>query len=68
MSEERRIGNIKLIEDVAYIRASLDALTGPDGRIKAIEKEAEKQWWVTVALAPLMGIAHAVSRKFGLDV
>ena len=66
--EERRRGNDQLISDVAYIKATLDNLAGPKGRISKLEDDATRHWWLTVAVAPFLAAIHGILRKVGLDV
>lgn len=65
---ERREYNTKMAEDVAAMRADLATLVGPRGRIERLEDEAKAQWWVTVAISPVLLVLHGFARKFGIDV
>ncbi len=66
--QERRERNEQMAEDIGYIKAMLEGLCGPQGRVTTLEKHQDRQWWITVLIAPVLAIAHAVARKFGVNV
>ena len=47
------------------IEGKLDA---QNGRIKKLEDDATRQWWVSIAIAPALALMHSVARKLGIDV
>lgn len=77
MSEERRQYNSEMFttlnnisRDIGEIKGSLDALSGPRGRVTMIEKgldRAETRTWVHTAIVlPLVGAAHVIAHRLGL--
>ena len=59
---------LDLKADGAATRAMVEGLAGPDGRIKKLEDADRRQWWITVAIAPFLTLAHATARKFGVQI
>lgn len=69
---ERREMNLRMAEDIGYIKATLDSLAGSEGRITKIEKNLEwqdrKGWIQTVIVIPFLGGLHALAHHFGWKV
>jgi len=67
---ERREYNIKMVEDIATIKALVESLAGDHGRVTALEeaqKTANTRFWVQSAvLLPLFGTMHALFKRLGL--
>jgi hypothetical protein len=59
---------VEMAQTLGRIEGKLDSLTGPEGRITKIEKEQERQFWITVAIAPALAALHQLLRKFGVTV
>lgn len=53
--------------DIGFIKGSMEALSGPTGRITKLENTNTRQWWMH-ALSPLLVIAYGIARKFGVAV
>ena len=70
MSEERRAQNLQMAENIAQMKAMLEALAGPYGRVTKIEEgldRAETRTWVhTAVVIPIVGAAHVIAHKLGL--
>jgi hypothetical protein len=65
---ERREYNYEMVRTLARIEEKVDSLAGEHGRVTALEKQANRHWWFTVAIAPALALAHGVCRKLGLDI
>jgi hypothetical protein len=48
--------------------AHIEALSGTHGRVTALEHQQARNFWLSVAIAPLLAIAHGVARKFGVNI
>lgn len=59
---------LKIQSDISSTKALVETLAGPDGRIKALEKDQSRQWWVTVAVAPMLALGHGIARKLGVQI
>lgn len=59
---------LNIQKDVSETKQAVEDLAGPQGRITQLEKAQERQWWITAAVVPFLGIAHAIARKFGVNV
>jgi hypothetical protein len=77
MSEERRQYNNQMFDtlnqisgDIGEIKGTLAALTGPQGRITALEddmKTAERRGWIqTAVIIPVVTALHLGAKKLGL--
>lgn len=60
--------NIEFSGSLGRIEGKLDTLVGDHGRIAALEREQNRQWWVTAAIAPVLALLHAIARHFNVDV
>lgn len=60
----------RLASDVGYIKGKVEDLSGPEGRVTALEKEQKdarnRQWWHSSVVLPLSLAGHAVMKHFGL--
>lgn len=65
-NQEKHFGELKA--EQTRITALVDSLAGTDGRVTKLESAANRQFWYTVAVVPLIGAIHAFARKFGVDV
>jgi hypothetical protein len=54
--------------EVSATKTMVEGLAGPEGRIKNLERDQNRQWWVTAAVAPTLALMHATARKFGINV
>ena len=52
-------------ESNGRIEVSLSALAGPEGRVTKLEKSATRQWWLNVAVLPIIASLHSIARKMG---
>ena len=50
------------------VETHVENLAGPQGRVTELESSLRRQWWVTVAIAPFLAVAHAVARKLGVQI
>lgn len=70
MSEERRAQNMQMAEDIGSIKAMLESLSGPQGRVTKIEEaqsKAETRQWIHSAIViPIVSAAHVIAHKLGL--
>lgn len=66
--QERRQHNGQMAEDIGYIKAMLEGLAGPTGRITKLEEAQTRQWWLMVGIGPALAIFHQALRKFGVNV
>lgn len=46
----------------------IEALAGEHGRVTALEKQQSRNFWVSVAIAPALALAHGIARKLGVNV
>ena len=60
--------NLQFVGALQRIETKIDLLSGPDGRIRALEKASERQWWFTMAVAPALAVGHTILRAFKLNV
>ena len=60
--------NTDAVQRLARIEEKLEALTGPEGRVTRLERSNVRQWWISVGVAPVVAVLHAVARKFGANV
>ena len=67
---ERREYNLQMASDIGSIKAMIEGLAGPTGRVTKIEEaqeQAEKRQWLhSVVVIPLVGAAHLIARKLGI--
>ena len=67
---ERRQYNFQMAEDIGAIKAMIEGLSGPTGRVTKIEEgldRAETRTWIhTAVVLPLVGAAHVIVHKLGL--
>lgn len=68
MSEERRSHNLQMAEDIGYMKGLLEGIAGPDGRITQLEHASTRNWWVTYVVTPLLFLASATARHFGVKI
>lgn len=66
--QEIRSTQLDHATNTGRIEAKLDSLIGPGGRITQLEDHNARQWWLTMAVIPVMGVFHAAARKLGIDV
>ena len=59
---------LKIAQDVAFTRATVESLAGPEGRVTRLERDQDRQWWFTAAVVQVLALAHGVARKFGVNV
>ena len=59
---------IDMAQAIGRMESKLDSLCGPEGRVTKLEKTQTRQWWLSVAVAPALGLLHAVARKAGVDI
>ena len=66
---ERREYNLQMASDIGSIKAMIEGLAGPTGRVTALEeaqKSAEIRGWVqTAIIIPLVGALHIGAKKLG---
>ena len=55
----------KNAETLGQIQATLEGLAGQDGRITKLERNASRQWWLTMAVTPFMTVLYAIAKKIG---
>lgn len=55
-------------KDVSSTRAMVEALGGENGRVTNLEKDQNRNFWVTVAIVPALTAVHATLRKFGINI
>ena len=55
-------------KEVATTKTMVTELAGPEGRVKRLEDDQRRQWWVTICVAPALALAHSVARKLGVQV
>jgi hypothetical protein len=60
---EHQQDNAKLLGEV---KSSIEGLSGPQGRVTALEHGQTRNFWLTMAITPLIGILHAITRKLGI--
>ena len=67
---ERREYNIQMAEDIGSIKAMLEGLAGPQGRVTKIEDDMSRaetrQWIHTAIIVPVVSAAHVIAHKLGL--
>ena len=67
---ERREYNLRMSEDIGAIKAMLENLSGPTGRVTKIEEAQDRaetrQWVHTAIILPVVSLAHVVAHKLGL--
>lgn len=66
--QEHPVDLVQMSHAIGRIEGMLDSLTGDNGRIALLEKESDRNWWMTVLIAPLLTLGHAIARRFGLDI
>ncbi len=49
------------------VETHVENLAGPQGRVTALESSQSRQWWVTVAIVPVLTAIHALVRKLGVN-
>lgn len=59
---------LEIQEDIATTKTMVEGLSGPDGRIKKLENDQTRQWWMTVCVIPALAVAHGIARKLGVQV
>ena len=59
---------LEMGQTLGRIEAKLDGLCGPEGRVTKLEKAQTRQWWLTVAVTPIIALLHGIARKAGVDV
>lgn len=59
-----RTTQLEQAEKHGKMRGDIDAV---DARISSVEKSNTRHWWVTVAIAPLLGLIHGIARKMGVQ-
>lgn len=63
---------VKILLDIKEdTAATRQAVTDITGRVEDLEKSEVRRWWVSasgVVLTPFLVTAHAVARKFGVNV
>lgn len=55
-------------DDISSTKTMVEELSGPDGRIKKLETDNTRQWWLAVAIAPVLALGHAIARKLGVQI
>lgn len=55
-------------KDVSATKTMVDALGGENGRVTNLEKDQNRNFWVTVAIVPALTAVHATLRKFGINI
>jgi hypothetical protein len=66
--QERRQHNDQMASDIGYMKGLLEGLAGPEGRVTKLEKQHERQWWVTYVVTPCLILASHVAQKFGVKI
>ena len=67
MTDHDQIVNIS--HTLGRIEGKLDIfIETNDGRVKKIEDSQTRQWWFSVAIAPVLALLHAAARKLGMNV
>ena len=59
---------LEIQSELSSTNTMVRELSGPDGRVKKLEDEQRRNWWLTVAVGPVLAFGHAVARKFGIQV
>lgn len=47
------------------MKASMDGLCGPTGRVTKLEAKDTRQWYYNMFAIPVIAFLHSVARKFG---
>ena len=66
---ERRQYNMQMAEDIGAIKAMIEGLSGPTGRVTKIEEAQDRaetrQWVHTAIILPVVSAAHVIVHKLG---
>ena len=65
---EIRDGQTDLAVKVGKVEAHVEGLSGPYGRVTALETTNTRQWWMHATITPLTAILYASLRKFGVHI
>lgn len=65
---EIRSTQLTQAEDLGYIKASVEGLAGPQGRVTNLERTNTRQWWLIIAITPALLTLHGIARKLGVNV
>ena len=65
-SQEKHFGEVK--SEQASLTVKIEALSGPTGRVTALESAAKRQFWYSMGIAPALAVAHGIARKFGVNI
>lgn len=53
---------------IGKMSGQIEALSGPKGRIDALETTDTRQYWMHALVIPVIAFAHGVARKYGIDI
>lgn len=59
---------LEIKSELSRTTTLVEGLAGPEGRIKKLEVDNTRQWWLAVAIAPALALAHGVARKLGVQI
>lgn len=59
---------IEQAEKFGLMAGQIQALAGPKGRIEALERTDNRQYWLHAAVLPIILGLHGIARKIGLTV
>lgn len=55
-------------KDVSETKGMMLNLIGPEGRVTKLENADTRQWWLTMAITPVLVLLHSTARKFGVTI
>lgn len=59
---------VKQAETLGKIQGDVSSLSGPEGRVTALERKETRNFWMTTAIGPALLGLHAALRKFGIQI
>lgn len=59
---------LEIKADTAATKKAVEDLSGPQGRVTALEDQAKMQKWYSFAVVPALASIHAVLSHFGIKV
>jgi len=72
---ERRQNDTAMLELLVNLQKTASAteqavkdLAGPQGRVTMLEAAQTRNWWITVAVAPVLISIHGLLRKLGVNI
>jgi hypothetical protein len=63
--QEQQVENARILGKIA---ADVEALAGPKGRVSKLENHETRNFWVSIAIAPALALAHGIARKLGVNI